>query len=883
PTVTVFGQLMAKGTAESPVLFRSANKSPKPWDWDRIYCRSRNRSVFEHCIVQHCNYGLFAENGSVTITSCLFEHNSLHGLVVKNSDVSITGTTFHNGHVLAVFLQEGAEVRAESLKVINNITGMACMEKSLLNLTGGEIAKNTNGLVVKDNASVGIVAADITRNRKGLVSLSEISKKVREMVYANGVDVSVVSRSEMEKLLKPPEEVESIVLPKTKTAIDVGEDFKPGFSATAAPRQQTVSFMGNVTAGFKYFMPNSRSHTITYSEIDTSYGTDDTSYSVRYRTKDTLVMQSTYPGEQSDEVYAGLQPEMQIFASGRRKGADLNLLMDIYGNDWIDLPLHMRKNTFNLSMNYYNQHMVIGDFYESGSKTSLESRKFTGVRYAGEYMPMGKGTNRLSFKLAAGETEFPKDVGDNDITLYNDTVDTGMSIRQQMTYLAGVSVKPTLNSVVNVKGIISRDQSYEPLFRGVLADPEAPAPIKAQTGVIDGRVYLFDDKLALTAELDVGVHDTLDSTQADKIEEIAWYNPQVGEAVPAVFRKIPDRHLGHWAMSVGAEGIYSGYDLSAGFTRIGPEYFSAGNPYLEADRYIAEMAGEKTIIENLTATGEYEYETRYASSTFNLNAEESGPTHVHTLDLAGEYAFSPRFPTIGLDYQLMIENTEEPGEKYHSVVSDSSYNADSSMITYTYQTDTIPTAYNEIDVKNTWGIEFKQRFDNGINYSLKYRTMWDNELTEYPNPELVIEDDGWQHQIRGRFGFKIRRLIRNTTKFKLTTKQEEEYNFEGLSYKLSNKLKVTAIPRKLSFELKGEYYNRTDDEDEYTEAGDTYDILRTSMETEYYSAELSAKYSLSSKMSMTLMGLYKESFDETEGSTENYDVVIGGFHVTYLF
>ncbi|HEX7511288.1 MAG TPA: hypothetical protein VF335_08310, partial [Chitinivibrionales bacterium] len=66
PTITVFGQLIVKGTAAQPVIFQSANPKPNPWDWDRIYCRSRNRSVFEHCIIRHSNYGIYVENGSVS-------------------------------------------------------------------------------------------------------------------------------------------------------------------------------------------------------------------------------------------------------------------------------------------------------------------------------------------------------------------------------------------------------------------------------------------------------------------------------------------------------------------------------------------------------------------------------------------------------------------------------------------------------------------------------------------------------------------------------------------------------------------------------------------------------------------------------------------------
>jgi hypothetical protein len=177
-TITVFGQLIAKGTADDPVIFQSAKAKPNPWDWDRIYCRSRNRSIFEHCVIRHSNYGICVENGSVSIGHCLFERNSLHGLVVRNSSVILNNTTFTKGHVLAVFCQEGAQVQAESLTVTDNITGLACTEKSDFSLKGGSISRNTNGLAVLKGSSVSILAADITQNKIGLVSQMQIPKNL---------------------------------------------------------------------------------------------------------------------------------------------------------------------------------------------------------------------------------------------------------------------------------------------------------------------------------------------------------------------------------------------------------------------------------------------------------------------------------------------------------------------------------------------------------------------------------------------------------------------------------------------------------------------------------------------------------------------------------
>ncbi len=116
-TITVFGQIIARGTKEEPVVFMSARTSPKPWDWDRIYCRSRTGSQFEHCIIRHSNYGIVVENGSVLIKHSLFENNSISGLVVKNAEASLSSAIFKGGHLVALNIRPNGVVIADSLTI----------------------------------------------------------------------------------------------------------------------------------------------------------------------------------------------------------------------------------------------------------------------------------------------------------------------------------------------------------------------------------------------------------------------------------------------------------------------------------------------------------------------------------------------------------------------------------------------------------------------------------------------------------------------------------------------------------------------------------------------------------------------------------------------
>ncbi len=882
-TITVFGQLIAKGTPMEPVIFQSANKKPNPWDWDRIYCRSRRRSSFEYCLIRHSNYGIYVENGSAEIKNCTFAHNSLHGLVVKNSDVVISTSVFKRGHVCAIFCDAGASVIADSLTLKNNITGIACANKSYLKMERGVIKGNNNGLAVREGASVNIIAADITSNKTGVVSEKLINKKLREMVYKNTLDMKIVTPAEMEKILKPPEEVKSIVLPKTKTEIQVSNYFKPGFSALRAPREQTASFIGNVSIGFKYFAPTTQKHP---RDIDTN-----TSLPQKYG-------QTKYLGEHSDDWYAGFQPEIIVFAQGKRGLLDVNLNSDLYVNTWVEN--YMKANLFTLSMNYADQHIVIGDYYENISETSISGRKLRGIKYTGNFWPMGRGTKRVEFKLAAGQSEPKKDFGDPEVELFGDTVDTGSSIRQQLTYVADLAVKPTHNVTISVRGLISHDQDAKPLFSKEIEDTAVPDPVSAATGCIEANVVLFDGKMEITAELDMGAADTLRKdtviTSIDTVttisgtdsivydttidesdfEEIAWYKPQITKAVPRVFGVIhPDSN--NYAFLLDVQGTVQGFDLGASYMEIAENYFSAGNPYLEPDRRIITFDAEKQFSDKLNAKFGYEYER--TSGSYIFAKDEETPTDNNTFELEGSYAFGENKPSISADYGLRIQGKDDMGSYVYYVPEDTvvdSITGDTS-ITLTSATEDSMYEYSRID--NSIALEVKQRFKNGIDFSLKYQFVNKNDISVYPDSiDNANNDDTWENTITGRFGFRIKRRVRNKTTIKVKFKNEEDEDMNRIDFKISDNLRINIIPRKLTLSLKGEYRKRVEEEDNDSLYGvrDEINLTQMTIQTEI-------KYAITSRLSLILMGKYEDYYDESESSTENYDVKIGGLHLTYLF
>jgi hypothetical protein len=468
----------------------------------------------------------------------------------------------------------------------------------------------------------------------------------------------------------------------------------------------------------------------------------------------------------------------------------------------------------------------------------------------------------------------PKEYGTNEIDLYNIKVDTGMSIRQQMTYEAVITVKPTFFSSIAIRGLIARDQGYKTfLGQKAVDDPKAPNLVQSQTGCIEGKLELLNGKLSLNAELDMGSNDTLVDTTSDtvKISKIAWYDPQVPEAISNVLRVVPQGR--NYAFTLGASGLFDGYKLNLYGSQTAPSYFSAGNPYLEIDRRMISFTGEKDFSEKISANLSAEYQQR------TLSVKPVDNTTVRT---QGKYGFGQYLPDIVADYMFYYETS---GEAQNITLYDTTWAADTGGdLVGTLVPRQVDSTYRVRDFKNQIGLEAKQQFANDMDYSLKYQLLLESDATKYLIAEDKDKRSGVQHQVSARYGFKIGKVLRNRTTLRVTTKNEALDSLNGLQYKISDDLKLNLIPRKLSVNLKGEYSNRLDKKVIDTTSSDpAAPKLRQALLTRFYGFETEVKYSLNAKWSFTLKGRYENAFDETPGSKENYSMKMGSLQMTYLF
>ncbi|MDW7774485.1 MAG: NosD domain-containing protein [Desulfobulbaceae bacterium] len=90
------GVLIAKGTAEKPIVFRSAEKEGAKGDWDAVNIMNSDgaMNIIEHCRFEDAYRGLHFHFSNVAVHRCVFRNN-YRGIQFQESTVDLRGNHFY--------------------------------------------------------------------------------------------------------------------------------------------------------------------------------------------------------------------------------------------------------------------------------------------------------------------------------------------------------------------------------------------------------------------------------------------------------------------------------------------------------------------------------------------------------------------------------------------------------------------------------------------------------------------------------------------------------------------------------------------------------------------------------------------------------------------
>ena len=214
------GVLVAKGTREAPIIFRSGEKRRNRGDWDSINIMNsdKSRNLIEHCQIEDAYRGLHFHFSHVFISDAVVRNN-YRGIQFQESDVEIRRSVFYGN-------KSALQARDSDIQFLDNVvsrnhTGMNLLRNSITvrdsvitdneqeglrvreglpiverNLLDG----NRHGLMISDAVYGSFSRNVITRNMESGISLRntdsiEISGNAVQENGLNGINLQDSSAS----------------------------------------------------------------------------------------------------------------------------------------------------------------------------------------------------------------------------------------------------------------------------------------------------------------------------------------------------------------------------------------------------------------------------------------------------------------------------------------------------------------------------------------------------------------------------------------------------------------------------------------------------------------------------------------------------------------
>ncbi len=161
------GRIIAKGTSDNPIIFRSAEKNRQMGDWDSINIMNSDtaQNLIEHCQIEDAYRGLHFHFSNVAVNQSVLRNN-FRGIQFQESIVEIRGTDFYRNK--SGLQARDSEILFSGNVLYQNYIGMNVL-RNTISITGNSFVSNSlEGLRVREGVPV-LEENLIAGNRQGLL------------------------------------------------------------------------------------------------------------------------------------------------------------------------------------------------------------------------------------------------------------------------------------------------------------------------------------------------------------------------------------------------------------------------------------------------------------------------------------------------------------------------------------------------------------------------------------------------------------------------------------------------------------------------------------------------------------------------------------------
>jgi hypothetical protein len=898
-SIVVFGQIMASGTKEAPIIFKSAKKKLKLRDWDRIYIRGHSRSFFTYCIIAHSSYGIHADNGNVTITNCRFLDNSMSSVYALQSDVQIWETKIGLGTMVGITVDKGSKVSVDGGSISKTTRALVCHPYGKLIMSGTRIVNNDYGFVVHRHAGVKLEDIYVKDNRVGVLAQKQIKKRKLFMIQGNDQNLRVAGDTEMKKHLTIPEEIAAIkVRPKP---LENTAAFASGFASLPSRGESftaRMGLLGQVSLGMSY----------------------------RYlRDLNTQVHKNLADTAQPHQTIhlSGLRPEFQVFMQSKVGDRESNLTLNGYGNYNSErlgrqsgdphlgaLESHRNVQRFeiiNLSTKLPGQEIILGDFTHDKSELSIASRQVRGVKYQNHMIKLSRN-RKVVLSGMGGQSAIPYEVG-----LKPDMLDSNTTPeRQEWLGVFDGRMDVTRNLAVGIH-VIGTRHADDPLFYpGVAMDDEdlygADPKLKTANWGVNARMF-FNDDFSAYAEVDGGYADTL-SVDVDS-----------GETSDHSYSKDTLIHhrigSGNVAGLAGLDYAYKGFYGNVEYIRAQNGFYTGGNPSIKpivGNLNRLKIRGAKLFqmnlldgkIKNLELNSGFDWEAlgtevigvdldTLGANQIKLTESDSALRKLESDSLSNdEFTYKPTEHKLRTGFEVklpIVDFSIEPRFSYYfetrTLLKRDNESEEMRVKVDRKKKDVIASEYRDSEMRFQFGSgvvyspPFKNDYVSNLRFKVDYTGILINDLNDSldgePNSTKWDKNDGMQHRVKLSIKSKfLNRQLGNRLSTSLRYKAKKYRDEVRKTYRVMDRFSYKIIRRKLTLFITGYWSKTTMDytDEDYDNVSELLKVL---------GGESEIRYALTSLFSVSARGGYEYGYDDAETGGENYKTIFGGLMLNLLF
>ncbi len=122
--IRVLGRLLARGSAQSPIIFQSGEAHPAPRDWSYVLIfTSGQKNVVQYCQFHNAFSGLQVHFSTAQVSNCLFSKNN-EGLRFGRAKLIIKHNIFEQNNIGIRFTRMEGPVEIKFNEIRRNKTGM---------------------------------------------------------------------------------------------------------------------------------------------------------------------------------------------------------------------------------------------------------------------------------------------------------------------------------------------------------------------------------------------------------------------------------------------------------------------------------------------------------------------------------------------------------------------------------------------------------------------------------------------------------------------------------------------------------------------------------------------------------------------------------------